>query len=152
MDAKYYVLPASLMFIGFLLAIIRIAVFGPSNTFYSEFFSLHGWLISVFELCFGALVVSAPVWGMGKLWGKLRGVEALGFGDVIMLAMIGAYLGWRRTLLAFFLSLIFGSLGGLAIALKRKENLAGSKVPYGSFIGFGAIISLCFGDEILSWY
>lgn len=151
-DAKYYVLPASLLFSGLLLAIIRIAVFGTSDKLYSEFFNLPDWLANLFEFCFGALVVSAPMWGIGKLWGKLRGVEALGFGDVIMLAMIGAYLEWRRVLLAFFLSLVFASLGGIVLFLKKKDELALSKVPYGSFIGLGAIISLYFGDDIIGWY
>jgi leader peptidase (prepilin peptidase)/N-methyltransferase len=75
----------------------------------------------------------------------------MGGGDVKMLAMIGAFLGWKLMLVTLVLSSIAGSLiGVIVIALKR----GGMKyeLPYGTFLALGALAASLAGDRIVRWY
>jgi leader peptidase (prepilin peptidase)/N-methyltransferase len=77
--------------------------------------------------------------------------EALGGGDVKMMAMVGALMGWKAVLLTTFIGSLTGSIIGiLLIVLKGKDRKA--KIPFGPFLALGTIITLFYGQEILSWY
>ncbi|HYA12342.1 MAG TPA: prepilin peptidase [Thermodesulfovibrionales bacterium] len=77
--------------------------------------------------------------------------EAMGGGDVKMMAMVGALTGWKAVLLTTFLGSLTGSIIGiLLIVLKGKDRKA--KIPFGPFLALGTIITLFYGQEILSWY
>ncbi len=81
---------------------------------------------------------------------RVLGKDALGFGDVKMVAMMGAFLGWQLTLVALFLASMLGSLIGLAIvALTRDRDY---QIPLGSFLAIGAIAASAVGDWLASWY
>jgi len=77
--------------------------------------------------------------------------EGMGGGDVKLLAMIGAFLGWRAVLLTILLSSLIGSITGIAfIALKGKDFKYA--IPFGPFLSLGAAIALFFGEDIIEWY
>ncbi len=77
--------------------------------------------------------------------------EALGGGDVKMMAMVGALMGWKTVLLTTFLGSLTGSIVGvLLMVLKGKDRKA--QLPFGPFLALGTIITLFYGQEILSWY
>jgi leader peptidase (prepilin peptidase)/N-methyltransferase len=77
--------------------------------------------------------------------------EGMGGGDIKMMAMVGAFLGWKAVLLTTFLGSVFGSVIGIAIMIGRGK--AGSvQIPFGPYLALGAVISLFFGQEILTWY
>jgi len=77
--------------------------------------------------------------------------ESMGGGDINLLAMIGAFLGWRQALLAFFLAVGAGAcLSLLLIAtgvLSRKD-----RIPFGPFLALGAVVALFGGDGLIDWY
>jgi leader peptidase (prepilin peptidase)/N-methyltransferase len=77
--------------------------------------------------------------------------ESMGGGDVNLLAMIGAFLGWRLMLFAFFAAVVSGaclSLGLIAArVLSRKD-----RIPFGPFLALGAIVALFTGDRMIDWY
>ncbi|MDE2485675.1 MAG: prepilin peptidase [candidate division NC10 bacterium] len=77
--------------------------------------------------------------------------ESMGGGDVNLLAMIGAFLGWRLMLFAFFSAVASGavlSLGLIAArVLSRKD-----RIPFGPFLALGAIVALFVGDAAIDWY
>ncbi len=75
----------------------------------------------------------------------------IGGGDVYLGLLIGAALGWSSSLLALFLSYVSGAFIGLALIASRRMNLK-SQVPFGTFLSAAAILSLLYGDRILSWY
>ena len=80
----------------------------------------------------------------------MLGKEALGFGDVKMVAMMGAFLGWQLTLVALFLASMLGSVIGIAIvALTRDRDY---QIPLGSFLAIGAIAAGAVGDSLVAWY
>jgi leader peptidase (prepilin peptidase) / N-methyltransferase len=82
---------------------------------------------------------------------KIRHKQGLGMGDVKMMAMVGAFLGWRLVLLTIFAGSVLGSAIGLFIVLFRGGNLQ-TKLSFGTFLALGAIISVFFGIRILAWY
>ena len=76
--------------------------------------------------------------------------EAMGGGDIKLAAMVGAFLGWRLTLLSLFLSFFTGAIIGIVILIKNKGE--SDPIPFGPFIALGTIIALFFGNSIINWY
>jgi leader peptidase (prepilin peptidase)/N-methyltransferase len=77
--------------------------------------------------------------------------EAMGLGDVKLMAGIGAFVGWRPIFFILMASALLGSIVGLALVVLGKRELQG-KIPYGPYIALAAIIWLFFGQDILGWY
>jgi leader peptidase (prepilin peptidase)/N-methyltransferase len=99
----------------------------------------------------GALAGGGFLWLVGEAYFRYAGEEGMGGGDVKMLAMIGAVLGWQLTLLTLVLSSILGSVVGIAIIVARRGGLK-SALPFGSFLALAALIASVLGDRILAWY
>ena len=110
------------------------------------------WAASLGGAVIGALVGGGSLWLMGWLWEKLRGVEAMGLGDVKMMFMVGAYLGWRLTILNIFVGVLSGSLIGIALMSRSSDRNMQMLLPFGIFLGIGAIASLLIGTHIVDWY
>jgi leader peptidase (prepilin peptidase)/N-methyltransferase len=89
---------------------------------------------------------------MGWTWEKLRGIEAMGLGDVKMMFMVGAYLGWRLTVLNIFLGVLAGSIIGIGIMLGQGKRNMQMLLPFGVFLGIGAVVALLVGTQIIEWY
>jgi len=93
----------------------------------------------------GLLLLVAIVY---YLWRK---VEGMGMGDVKLMAMVGAFLGWKLTLLTIVLGSLLGSIIGLGLIIKRGADLRAA-LPFGVFLGSAAIGSILFGQEIINAY
>jgi leader peptidase (prepilin peptidase)/N-methyltransferase len=76
----------------------------------------------------------------------------MGLGDVKMMFMVGAYLGWRLTILTIFIAVLSGSLTGVALMLRNRERNLQMLLPFGIFLGIGSIASLLVGTRIVNWY
>ena len=76
-----------------------------------------------------------------NFWYWLRGEEGMGMGDVNMLAMVGAFLGWQGVLVTFALGTVAGALVGLALLAARRLELRG-RLPFGLFLAIGALVAL----------
>jgi len=77
--------------------------------------------------------------------------EGMGGGDVKLLAMIGAFLGWKAVILTIFLSSLIGSIIGIVVMLFKGKDLKFA-IPFGPFLALGAVISLFWGEELIKWY
>jgi leader peptidase (prepilin peptidase)/N-methyltransferase len=77
--------------------------------------------------------------------------EGMGMGDVKLLAMIGAWLGWKAVLFTLFFSSLTGSLIGGAIMMAKKED-GKLAVPFGPFLTFSAVAYIFFGEKMIQWY
>ena len=98
----------------------------------------------------GAVACSLVLFGMGELVSRVLGKDALGFGDVKMTAMMGAFLGWQLTLVALFLASFLGSVIGIGlVALTRDRDY---QIPLGSFLAIGALAAAVAGEPLLAWY
>ncbi len=77
--------------------------------------------------------------------------EAMGGGDIKMMAMVGGVLGWKGVILTTFLGSLTGSIIGILSLLVRGRE-KGSLIPFGPFLALGSLITLFYGQEILTWY
>lgn len=82
----------------------------------------------------------------------LKHQEGLGFGDVKMIAGIGAFLGFKLMLLCLFIAVFVGTLIGIIIMIKRRYYKFDIPLPFGTFLGFSALLVLNYGNEIIYYY
>ena len=102
---------------------------------------------SLVGAAFGGLLLLA----LGMLYKLVRRIEGMGLGDVKMLAMIGALLGWRGVFPVLFIASLTGAIFGVALAVRRREGLQ-LPIPFGVFLGTATFIVLFFGNTLFSWY
>jgi leader peptidase (prepilin peptidase)/N-methyltransferase len=72
----------------------------------------------------------------------------MGGGDIKMMAMIGAFLGWQGVLLTVFLGAVFGTIIFLPLKLAGRDKL----VPFGIFLAIGAALCWVLGPALIEWY
>jgi leader peptidase (prepilin peptidase)/N-methyltransferase len=161
-DAEHMILPNAITYPGILFALIARAVVpylaGPAH--FDDLPQLitllppnyPAWLVSLIGAVLGALAGGGSLWLMGFLWERLRGVEAMGLGDVKMMFMVGAFLGWRLTILTILIAALSGSLAGISVMLRRGSRDLQMMLPFGIFLGIGSIVSLLIGTRIIEWY
>ncbi len=101
-----------------------------------------------YESLLGILGGGGVILAVGYLGELVFKKEAMGGGDVKLLAMIGAFLGWKLALLTIF----FGSLVGAAIGVVMKLFTGDDYIPFGPFLSIGALAALFFGERFLHWY
>jgi leader peptidase (prepilin peptidase)/N-methyltransferase len=77
--------------------------------------------------------------------------EGMGGGDVKLLAMIGAFLGWKSVILTILLSSLIGSITGMIIMVLKGKDFKYA-IPFGPFLSLGAVVSLFYGQNIINWY
>ena len=99
----------------------------------------------------GALIGGGILLVVGSAYRLVRKRQGLGMGDVKMMAMVGAFLGWRSALLTIFAASFAGSIIGLFLILFQGKSLQ-HKLAFGTFLGIGAAAVLFFGASILGWY
>jgi leader peptidase (prepilin peptidase)/N-methyltransferase len=99
----------------------------------------------------GVLLGGGLLWAIAEAWFRLRKVEAMGFGDVKMLAMVGGWLGVKMVLVTFVLSSMLGGLIGAALIGSRRADMA-TKVPFGTMLAVGALVASLYGEDLLAWY
>ncbi len=161
-DAEHMILPNAITYPGIVFAVIaRIAIpYLTGTPHFDDVPSLsHGALadmpVSVVSLAgaaIGALIGGGSLWLMGWTWEKLRGIEAMGLGDVKMMFMVGAYLGWRLTILTIFVGVLSGSVIGIMLMARKGERNMQMLLPFGVFLGLGTIAALLFGAPLVEWY
>jgi len=110
------------------------------------------WLVSLAGAFLGGLFGGGFLWLLGELWKRLRGVDAMGLGDVKMMAGVGALLGWKLTFLAVFLGAFSGAVAGVLYIVVSKDKNMQAQIPFGIFLGIGSVISLLFGEPMIEWY
>lgn len=83
--------------------------------------------------------------------GALYGQEAMGEGDLNLIAMVGAFLGWKAVIVTILVGCLVGSVLGLGlIALRRLGRR--QHIPFGPFLSLGAVVALFWGDRLIAWY
>jgi leader peptidase (prepilin peptidase)/N-methyltransferase len=120
---------------------------GVTVGFIFSFFAEPGWVDSLLGIAAGAGILYAVAFA----WERWRHQEALGGGDPPMLAMIGAFLGWKMVLATLMMGSLFGSVLGLGLIAARRASMA-SKLPFGCFLAVGAALSATVGPQLLGWY
>lgn len=104
------------------------------------------------EALLGALVPAGSIWLGGWIFEKLRHKEGLGLGDVKMLAMVGAFLGIRGTLLTLVVGALAGSIIGLIFIKATGRDASTYQLPFGAFLGAAALVAAIEGPNFIGWY
>ncbi len=99
----------------------------------------------------GILVGGGTLFVVGTAYQSLFKREGMGGGDVKLLAMIGAFLGWKAVILTILLSSLIGSIVGIFIMILKGKDFKYA-IPFGPFLSLGAVIALFYVDELISWY
>jgi leader peptidase (prepilin peptidase)/N-methyltransferase len=161
-DAEQMILPNAITYPGIVFALVaRMAIPYLLGTAYFDDLEpladglLAGmplWSASLIAALIGALIGGGSLWLTGWAWEKVRGIEAMGLGDVKMMFMVGAYLGWRLTILTIFMGVLSGSIIGIALMARQGKRNMQMLLPFGVFLGIGSITALLFGSHIVAWY
>ncbi len=107
--------------------------------------------LSFADAALGAVAGSGLLWVVAEGYFRLRGREGMGLGDVKMMSAVGAFLGLKRTLMTVLTGSLIGSvIGILLIAVSKKGR--DYELPFGTFLGAGALLVLFFGTPALHWY
>ena len=99
----------------------------------------------------GIVVGGGVLYAIAAAYYLLRKEEGMGMGDVKMLAMVGAFLGWQQVLLTLVLSSFAGAVIGLAVMSLQRGTLRYA-LPFGTFLAVGTLIAMLAGEQILAWY
>jgi leader peptidase (prepilin peptidase)/N-methyltransferase len=103
---------------------------------------------SLAEAAMGAALPAFFLWGGGWLYQKIRHREGLGFGDVKLIAMVGAFLGLHAALFTLVLGSIAGSIVGLTYIKLTHKDASTYELPFGTFLGLAALLA-GFGQGVL---
>jgi leader peptidase (prepilin peptidase)/N-methyltransferase len=136
-------------------------------------------LLSLADALLGAIVGASFIYGAGKIYLGVRGTEGMGFGDVKLMAMIGAFLGLKLTVFVLFSASVAGSIFGVATVLvvwfkrtrrrmqRNGDSLSAARrrawisaktvyrhyeMPFGVFLGSMALVAFFFGNQFFTWY
>ena len=186
-DAETKLLPDQLTLTGLALGIV-FSLLVPVNDLVSQFLpglvnlpfsaDISSRLLSLLDSLLGSAVGAAFIYGAGAIYLRWRGTEGMGFGDVKLMAMVGAFLGVKLTVLTIFTASLAGSIFGLStvliVWLKRTHRFArrfadaaaarqrawqsaqlvyrSYQMPFGVFLGSMALVACFFGDRFLRWY
>ena len=108
--------------------------------------------MSVAESLFGAVIPAGSLWLGGWAFEKIRHKEGLGLGDVKMMAMVGAFLGVRGSLLTLIAGSLAGSVIGLIYIRVAKKDMGEYQLPFGTFLAGAAILAAMIGPKVIDWY
>ena len=106
-----------------------------------------GWLAAVL----GALLGGGLLYAIAAGYYLVRKEEGLGMGDVKMLAMIGAFLGWQAVLLTLVLASFAGAIIGVLLIAVQRGSMKYA-LPFGTFLALGALVAMLAGQPIIDWY
>jgi leader peptidase (prepilin peptidase)/N-methyltransferase len=134
-DLEHHVLPNVITLPGIVAGLVFSLVFPPG----------------VFDAVLGVLIGGGVLWLIGEAYYRFAGQEGMGGGDVKMLAMVGAFLGWKQVLVTLIVSSVAGSLLGLLLILSRRGTLK-QALPFGTFLAVGALLASLVGERIVQWY
>ncbi len=186
-DAETKLLPDKLTLPGLALGVV-FSLIVPVNDLASQFLpslvnlpfsaSVAMRLLSLLDSLLGAALGASFIYGAGVMYLRWRGIEGMGFGDVKLMAMVGAFLGIKLTIFTIFTASLAGSFFGLSaviiVWLKRTrrfmKRLATAQaarrrawqsaqmvyryyqMPFGVFLGSMALVAFFVGNPILGWY
>ena len=180
-DHEHHLLPDVLTIPGLIIGLalsLLIPVGGLSHSLIRKILALN-WplpVVSLLEALIGATIGALFIYGVGEVYFRVRQVEGMGFGDVKLMAMVGAFLGVKLTLFTIFAGALLGSLFGLLamlvvwrkrVARRRRQRRPGIygrawqsarlmlrhyEVPFGVFLGSMAILATFIGNSAVDWY
>lgn len=145
-DLKLYIIPNEITYTGLILAPIASLLCAGSRNLNSSlgYFdnSANQWMTSLQSSMIGIFVAGGMIFLCGVIGKLVLRKDAMGFGDVKLMGVIGGFIGWKLAVATFFLAPFFG----LLFAIPRLISKKGRMIPYGPFLSLAAFICLLFQD------
>lgn len=140
-DLEFQIIPDRISLVGIFAGIILSIIFpGLQNAF--------AWKKAFLNSVIGALAGGGLIYLTGVLGQLAFKKESMGGGDVKLMAMLGAFLGWKMAVLIFFLAPFFGAPIGIYMKFVTKEDI----IPYGPYISLASFTAMVWGHKILSLF
>jgi leader peptidase (prepilin peptidase)/N-methyltransferase len=156
-DLDHRILPDSITLNGIWLGILVSVYLAQPDPLVTRLFRSIGventnpHLIALVGSLLGAIVGGGLLWGVGEAYLRVRGIEGMGFGDVKMMAMVGAFLGVPLVLLTIMLGSLLGSVIGLMF-IRFTNKSHHYELPFGTFLSFAGIVAVVYGEDMVRWY
>lgn len=156
-DIDHRILPDPITLNGIWVGIIATIYLAPPNPFVSRILRWLGIdvtnprLVALIGSLLGIIIGGGLLWGVAEAYLRLRGIEGMGFGDVKMMAMVGAFLGAPLTLLTIMLGSLVGSIVGL-LFIRFAGKGRDYELPFGTFLSVGAIVAVLYGEDLIRMY
>lgn len=156
-DLDHRILPDPITLNGIWLGILVSVYLAQPSPLVSRLFRTFGIevsnprVVALIASVLGAVVGGGLLWGVAEAYLRLRGIEGMGFGDVKMMAMVGAFLGAPLALLTIMLGSLLGSVIGL-IFIKLSDKSREYELPFGTFLSFAGIVAVLYGEDLVRWY
>ena len=99
----------------------------------------------------GILLGGGLLWGVAEAYHWLTGREGMGGGDIKLLAMIGAFLGWQAVPVTLMIASLAGTAVGVGLMVVQQRD-SRTAIPFGPFLALGATVALLWGDALIAWY
>ncbi len=144
-DLDFQIIPDIITLPGIIIGFLGASFFIPD--IFSPNLSFHNLSIIGFKTSLLGFFVGGGLFYLIAILSK----GGMGGGDIKMMAMVGAFLGWKAVLLTTFIGSLTGSIVGIFLMVFKGKGRK-TKIPFGPFLAFGAIITLFFGRVILDWY
>ncbi|HEN20998.1 MAG: prepilin peptidase [Deltaproteobacteria bacterium] len=146
----------------FTLALVTVSFIDLDHQIIPDIISLPGILagliVSLFsehllwhDSLIGIIAGGGSLFLIGKLYELITGKEGIGGGDVKLLAMIGAWMGWKALPLIVLMSSLIGAIIGSVFLLLSGKGLR-ARIPFGPFLSIGSLLYVFFGRELTNWY
>ena len=143
-DFEHYIIPNEITFGGLIVGLLLSAIYPP-------LMDADTIKLSLLRSLLGAVVGGLSLLTVAVVGKLIFRKEAMGMGDVKLLAAIGAFFGWQSTLFTILVSSLLGGVVGVVLVLGRRKGWE-SRIPYGPYIAFGAVLWMFCGHEIVNWY
>lgn len=156
-DAEYRILPDVITLNGIWVGTIASVVLERDDGFASRLIRWSGVNVSdprvlaLVSSVFGLLVGGGLLWIVREAFFRIRGIEGMGFGDIKMMAMVGAFLGAPLTLFTIMAGSLLGSTVGLVL-IRFKGKTREYELPFGTFLSIAGIFAVLYGNEVVRWY
>ena len=141
-DAEIHILPNAITYPGVIIGFAIGALPAVSSLATSR---------SLIESAAGAVIGAGFLLAIALAYKLVRRMEGMGLGDVKMMAMVGAALGWQGVLEVMLVGSVVGALIGVPIALQTAKKMR-YELPFGVFLGYATLIILFFGDALAQWW
>jgi len=145
-DLKLYIIPNEITYTGLILApIAGLLCVGSRNLNSAQGYfdnSVNQWMASLQTTMIGIFVAGGMIYLCGVIGKLVFRKDAMGFGDVKLMGVIGGFIGWKLAVATFFLAPFFGLLFGIPRLISKR----GKMIPYGPFLSLAAFICLLFQD------
>jgi leader peptidase (prepilin peptidase)/N-methyltransferase len=155
-DLRHKLLPNVITYPGFVVVLI-LRVIAPDPLIINTTRALFRletwpiWWVALLGSLLGAVAGGGTLWLIRELYFRFRHIEGMGLGDVKMMLMVGAFLGWQMTLVTIFIASLAGSLIGI-LAIWLRGGTLRMELQFGVFLGPASIIALFTGEELIRRY